>query len=100
MKRSDIKEGMMLVCEDKTKWMVVMSFGNYHAINMSTKIGTMLNVFCSDDLSSIHGFPTIMEIKDSLHGGLIYKRKIIELTMREIADRLNIDVAQLRIKNA
>ena len=101
MKRSDIKEGMILICEDKSKHIVVRSSGGLHAINASTKCGLLLREFCSEDLSSgIFNPSIIMEIKDGLHGGLIYKRKIIELTMREIADRLNIDVAQLRIKNA
>ena len=97
MKRSDIYTGFTLVNECGIV---------FHAANFRDKLYLITNSFyisnepiievMDEDLNPINGYYAIVEIKDT-NNTSVWK-KSVELTLQEIADKFNISVEQLKIK--
>lgn len=97
MKRSDIFTGFTLVNECGTVFHTVNFRDRLHLMTNSFFISTKpITEMMDEDLNPIKGYCAIVEIKDT-NNKSVWK-KPVELTLQEIADKFDIPVEQLRIK--
>lgn len=100
MTRSEIRPGFTIKLFNGSTFTIYMVGDvKYICTPKAHHMHLRLSDICNEDLSPIKGISPICNIWDN-YGKLVYDRKeIVTISMKQVAEMLNIPVSQLRIKD-